>query len=398
MLRSPCLRAACGAVLLVSLSASAFGAPEPKFRTLVVDPRIGVGSDLAIADVDGDGKLDILIADKQALVWYRNPDWTRINIAGKLSDYEHITISAAAEKGGSGRLERLAVTDGKPWDPTATNGKSFYLTPPPDRTQPWTATALPLDATAHRSQWWFAGDGSLALMEVPLHGLNNKDGAGEGMKLALCRTSDPVVGKWSPQSIQTSLHLSHSFIPENDGGAPGRFLIGCKEGVAEFTPETGDVKLIVTAERDGSQGAGEVGCGHLPGGRRFIATVEPMHGTQVVVYAEKPDHSWERKVVDGTLTDAHALVVGDLLGVGSDQVVAGSRQANAAGKFGVNFYAPPGDSGDWRKTSVDENDMACERLALADLNGDGKLDIIAAGRATKNVKVYFNETPVVEKP
>ena len=30
---------------------------------------------------------------------------------------------------------------------------------------------------------------------------------------------------------------------------------------------------------------------------------------------------------------------------------------------------------------------------LADLDGDGKLDIIASGRATKNVKIYFNETP-----
>jgi len=40
---------------------------------------------------------------------------------------------------------------------------------------------------------------------------------------------------------------------------------------------------------------------------------------------------------------------------------------------------------------VDDNTMACEDLCLADLNGDGKLDIVASGRGTKNVKVYFNE-------
>jgi hypothetical protein len=34
--------------------------------------------------------------------------------------------------------------------------------------------------------------------------------------------------------------------------------------------------------------------------------------------------------------------------------------------------------------------MACEDLVLADLNGDEKLDIIASGRRTKNVKVYWN--------
>jgi hypothetical protein len=41
---------------------------------------------------------------------------------------------------------------------------------------------------------------------------------------------------------------------------------------------------------------------------------------------------------------------------------------------------------------VDDNTMACEDLKLADLNGDGRLDVIAAGRATKNVIIYWNET------
>jgi hypothetical protein len=35
--------------------------------------------------------------------------------------------------------------------------------------------------------------------------------------------------------------------------------------------------------------------------------------------------------------------------------------------------------------------MACEDLCLADLDGNGKLDIIAAGRATKNLKIYLNQ-------
>jgi hypothetical protein len=35
--------------------------------------------------------------------------------------------------------------------------------------------------------------------------------------------------------------------------------------------------------------------------------------------------------------------------------------------------------------------MACEDLLLADFNADGRLDIVAAGRATKNLKLYLNE-------
>jgi hypothetical protein len=37
--------------------------------------------------------------------------------------------------------------------------------------------------------------------------------------------------------------------------------------------------------------------------------------------------------------------------------------------------------------------MACEDLQLGDLDGDGRPDIAASGRATKNVKLYFNDTP-----
>ena len=40
---------------------------------------------------------------------------------------------------------------------------------------------------------------------------------------------------------------------------------------------------------------------------------------------------------------------------------------------------------------VDDNQMATEDIRAADLNGDGKLDIIAAGRASHNLKIYFNE-------
>jgi hypothetical protein len=29
-------------------------------------------------------------------------------------------------------------------------------------------------------------------------------------------------------------------------------------------------------------------------------------------------------------------------------------------------------------------------VTCADLNGDGRIDIIAGGRATKNVKIYWN--------
>jgi hypothetical protein len=37
--------------------------------------------------------------------------------------------------------------------------------------------------------------------------------------------------------------------------------------------------------------------------------------------------------------------------------------------------------------------MACEDLRVADLDRDGDLDVVAAGRATRNVVIYWNERP-----
>ena len=52
----------------------------------------------------------------------------------------------------------------------------------------------------------------------------------------------------------------------------------------------------------------------------------------------------------------------------------------------------PQNDGSWSKHWVDKNGMACEDLKVADLDGDGKAEIIASGRSTKNLKIYWNKS------
>jgi hypothetical protein len=70
------------AVLLLAISATA---ADPNFERQVIDDQISIGYGLAIGDVDGDGKPDILLADKSQIAWYRNGDWKRFNIAEHLN-------------------------------------------------------------------------------------------------------------------------------------------------------------------------------------------------------------------------------------------------------------------------------------------------------------------------
>jgi hypothetical protein len=76
-----------------------------------------------------------------------------------------------------------------------------------------------------------------------------------------------------------------------------------------------------------------------------------------------------------------------VLGLERPQIVAGWREPNAAKEFGIRIYRE--EAGKWRSDWVcAPNAMACEDLKLADLDGDGRPEIIAAGRATKNVVIY----------
>ena len=40
---------------------------------------------------------------------------------------------------------------------------------------------------------------------------------------------------------------------------------------------------------------------------------------------------------------------------------------------------------------IDDGAIGCEDLIVADFNADGRPDILAGGRSTHNVKIYWNQ-------
>ncbi len=396
--------------LLLAMSATSLaGAPEPKFTPQDIDVKIEIGYGVAVADVDGDGKPDILLADKKQFVWYRNPGkrgvpWDKFILAENLTEKDNVCI-AARDIDGDGKCE-IAV--GAEWNPgdTVNSGAVFYLIPPADRTQKWEAVKFPsVEPTTHRMKWVKRGDGRFDLVVVPLHGRGNKNGEGAGVKmLSYQKPSDPR-GEWKSEVVCDAMHMTHNFdvfeFPEDKGRE--HLLIGGKEGISFVMQEDGQWKCRRVVEHSEytppPPGAGEVRIGWMPQDGKpvpFGVAVEPMHGNMLAFYRQDPaktdSKTPPRMVLDPTLEDGHALACGDVLGLGRDQVVVGWRAMQKKGaKVGIKLFAPDAGGDKWTQHLIDDNTMACEDLVLADLNGDGKLDIVAAGRATKNVKIYWNE-------
>lgn len=426
-------------ILALLSTATALSAvpPEPRFQAVTIDDQIQIGYGLAIADVDGDQKPDILCADKKQIVWYRNPggaaaaeaaQWRKYVMAENLTAKDDVCI-AAEDIDGDGKAE---VAVGAEWNPgdTVNSGAVFYLIAPADRTQPWTPVRFPeVEPTTHRMRWIKVGsDGDEAakgkspvrwgLLVQPLHGRGNKNGEGASVRVLLYHPPTPLndpKGEWKSELVDESLHMSHNFsrlslVGSNSFGTPDGLLLGGKEGLVSLRRMKGQWQRTeppMSGEKP--SGVGEVRLGSLVTGTQFIATVEPMHGNVLAVYlpqkAEAGVIPLARQVLTDKLMEGHALACGNVLGgfpnvTASDQIVVGWRgkAGQADSTIGVAVWTPLDARGEkWRETIVDRDGMACEDLQLADLDGDGRLDIIAAGRATKNVRIYFNRTETAAK-
>jgi hypothetical protein len=125
----------------------------------------------------------------------------------------------------------------------------------------------------------------------------------------------------------------------------------------------------------------------LPAGlgrRRFLASIEPWHGNQVVVYTRQ-GNQWQRQVLDESLDGGHTVQAADLDGDGNDELIAGGR-----GKpFSTYLYKAEDARGTrWSRATLDDGGMGPAACVVADLNTDGRLDLACIGGTS--LKWYEN--------
>lgn len=379
------LIAGCLAATTVSLSAAP---PEFKWREVEID-KIEIGYGLQLTDVNGDRKIDIVLADKKTIQWYENPGWQKHIIARDLTERDNVCITAR-DIDGDGKCE-IAV--GGQWNfrETLKDGAVFYLIPPEDRRKPWTPVELHHEPNVHRMHWLRGAGGNFTLAVKPLRGKGSVEGVGPGLRLLEYFPPKDPTEKWRTRLVSDFTHLSHNFHPVNwDRDAEEELISASKEGVCYLDRKDGKWQ----SKQLTKDFAGEIRDGRLPNGKRFIATVEPMHGDKSAVYVQPDDGRglWKRlSILDDSFKDGHAVAIADFLGVGSDQVVVGWRALHPPGDPGIKLFTPLDKEGTkWRETVISGKSLAVEDIKAADLDGDGKPDIVAAARQTKNLKIFFN--------
>lgn len=373
------------ALVLCGLALSA--PPQPvTFSPHLVTLGLTGGYQVVAADLNRDGRPDLiaLASGMSELVWYENPDWLRHVIAGGLRGMINL---AAADTDGDGVPEIVLASEFS-MRPRDSAGVITLLRAQADPRQPWAATEIDRLPTSHRLRW-----ARLEASQPPV--LVNAPLAGATAEPPEYRSPVPLVlyrpGSWKRETISEELQgVVHGVtVTDWDGDGRDEILTASFRGVDLFqhTPAGWRRQHLTDGNPDPwpRSGASEIAVGML-GRTRFLATIEPWHGNQVVVYLPQSG-GWRRRVIDDSLVEGHVLETADLNGDGRDEILAGFR---GKGRSVYIYYAQDLAGERWTRQVLDGGEMAAASCTVADLDGDRRPDVACIGAATANLKWYQN--------
>jgi hypothetical protein len=265
--------------------------------------------------------------------------------------------------------------------PAKSTGNVLILKSGADPRQPWTAREIDRVPTVHRLRWIdLAGDGKKVLLVAPLVGTQaTPPEYADNVPIYLYRPAE-----WKREVFTTAPRgVLHSIAPVRWQGRSEQLLTADFLGIRVFLPR-GPVEISKGDPRTCPQcGSSEIKIGRL-GRRRFLAAIEPWHGNQVVVYTEA-GREWKRQVIEDGMLNGHALAVGDLDGDGRDEIVAGFRGKG----FQLYLFTAEDKAGSrWRREVLDAGGIAAADCKIASFTGGRRPQIACSGASTANVKLY----------
>ncbi len=376
------------------------------FKIEELSTELQVGYAVRTLDMNRDGALDIAIVDSKRVLWLENPTWEE-HVVYETTEARFDNVCFAPHDIDGDGLVDFALGADWQFGNTNSGGTIGWLRHVPDG--PWQYHAISIEPTTHRMNWAdIDGDGRPWLVVAPLKGRGTEAPGFEqrGIRL-LAFQPGAAEDSWFRRVITEQFHVMHNFEPVDlQGDGRDELVTASFEGASlvQFLDSGLQVERLGTGQEQPApqKGASEIRLGKLASGQNYLATIEPWHGDKVVVYVApkgwQPGHEsapWPRTVVDDELAWGHAVACANLDDDPDQELVIGVRDdvRGTEHRRGLRIYDPKDPStGEWERTLVDPGGVAIEDLTVADLDGDGDIDIVTVGRQTHNVKIYWNSS------
>ena len=343
--------------------------PEILFERQTID--LGVSETCAIADFNNDGRPDIFSGD----AWYENPTWKRHEVRHlkEYGTYLASLIDLPLDVDGDGNMD--IVSSG--WH----SGKIWWSRNPGKDGQIWEDHVIDQGSAVEFSFLVDLDNDGKARELLPQFG--NKKFATVWYEVA--------GSGWKKHMVSPEGH-GHG-IGAGDVNGDGRNDIVTPEGWYEAPPDprSGDWKwhpefnlgqtsfiYVLDINEDG-----------LPD----LLTAN-AHDYGIFWVEQKPDHTWEKHMIDESWSQAHALTLVDLNRDGRKELLTGKRFMAHDGHdpgehdpLGIYWYeyhqSEDGKSVVWSRHIIDYGSRAGGgmQIPVADVDGDGDLDFAMGGKS-----------------
>ena len=416
-------------VLIAGFIGSAAAQVDLRFAMVQVDG--GAAESTAVADVNGDGRLDIVSAES----WYEAPQWSKRPIrsipvsSGYVDSFSDLPLDvdgdALTDVIQIGYFARRIVwmknpgRDGGAWSeqlidaigPTEfaflvdldNDGKADDLLP-----QFTGAANAPLT-------WYDVQDGKWIKHVVSTRSYGHGIGAGDvnGDKRNDILTpqgwleapADPrAEGHWTFHATdwqQRTIPAPAAAEPASPT-TPPRLIAPPATAAVANAPAAGPAS--------GARGAewGFLYVIDINGDGRNDVLTTSAHSYGICWFEQRADGGWQQHVIDHSWSHAHASVLADLNGDGQPDLVTGkrfqARNAPAAGDndpLGLYWYEfKRGANGAvaWTRHTIDYGSKAGAGLQMVarDIDGDGDTDVVSAGKSGLFLAVNQSKQPAAK--